>query len=112
MSNPKVTGLRGVELAVPDLAQSAAFYCALWGLEESARDGEAIHLRANGDEHHVLTLRERPSASLLGVHFAATERNAVIALHAKARALGANVIAEPADLPRSGGGGCGFSFRS
>jgi catechol 2,3-dioxygenase-like lactoylglutathione lyase family enzyme len=112
MPNPKITGLRGVELAVRDLAQSAAFYGAVWGLEESAREADAIHLRGNADEHHVLTLRERPAAGLLGVHFAAADRDAVIALHAKARAFGANVAGEPADLPKSAGGGFGFSFKS
>jgi catechol 2,3-dioxygenase len=112
MSNPKVTGLRGVELAVPDLAQSAAFYGAVWGLEECARERDTIHMRANHDEHHVLTLRERPKAALLGVHFAAVDREAVTALHAKAKAFGANVGSEPTELPNSAGGGFGFSFRS
>jgi len=112
MPNPKVTGLRSVELAVRDLNQSAAFYCAVWGLEESAREADTIHLRANADEHHVVTLRERPGAGLLGVHFAAADRDAVTALHAKAKAFGAAVAGEPADLPNSAGGGFGFSFRS
>jgi catechol 2,3-dioxygenase-like lactoylglutathione lyase family enzyme len=112
MPNPKVTGLRGVELAVRDLNQSAAFYCAVWGLEECVREGDTVHLRANGNEHHVLTLRERPTAGLLGVHFAAADRDAVMALHAKAKASGAKVEGEPADLPASAGGGFGFGFRS
>ncbi len=112
MPNAKVTGLRGVELAVRDLAQSAAFYCRVWGLQESARDGDTVHLRANAGEHHVVTLRERPAAGLLGVHFAAADRAAVIALHAKAKAFGAGVKGEPADLPTSAGGGFGFQFHS
>ena len=112
MTNPKVTGLRSVELAVRDLSQSGAFYCAVWGLEESSREADTIHLRANADEHHVVTLRERPAAGLLGVHFAAADRAAVSALHAKAKAFGAKLEGEPADLPASAGGGFGFSFRS
>ncbi len=47
-------------------------------------DGETIHLRANGTEHHAVTLRERPTAGMLGVHFAAMNREAVDALHANA----------------------------
>jgi catechol 2,3-dioxygenase len=35
-----------------------------------------------------------------------------VALHAKAKAFGAGVLGEPADLPREAGGGFGFSFRS
>jgi catechol 2,3-dioxygenase-like lactoylglutathione lyase family enzyme len=112
MIQAKVTGLRGVELGVRDLHQSAAFYHHVWGLEQVAGEGDTMHLRANGDEHHVVTLRERPTAGLLGVHFAATDRAAVTALHAKAKAFGAKVDGEPAELPRSAGGGFGFSFRS
>jgi catechol-2,3-dioxygenase len=112
MINAKVTGLRGVELAVRDLHQSAAFYSQVWGLEPVGGQGHTLRLRGNGAEHHVVTLRERPDPGLLGVHFAADDRDAVVALHAKAKALGAAVDGEPADLPRDAGGGFGFSFRS
>jgi catechol 2,3-dioxygenase-like lactoylglutathione lyase family enzyme len=112
MIQAKVTGLRGVELGVRDLHQSAAFYNVVWGHEQVAGEGDTIHLRANGAEHHVVTLRERPTSGLLGVHFAAADRSAVIALHAKAKAFGAKLDGEPAELPRGAGGGFGFSFRS
>ena len=42
-----------------------------------------------GREHHVVTLRERPRAALLGVHFSAPDRAAVDALHANAKVFGA-----------------------
>jgi len=112
MLNPKVTGLRGVELAVRDLHQSAAFYGCVWGLEPVFAQGDTMHLRGGGAEHHVLTLRERPSSGLIGVHFAATDRAAVDALHAKAEASGVAVLGAPGELPRDAGGGYGFSFRS
>ena len=54
-----------------NLNQSAAFYSRVWGLEPVVSEGDTIHLRANGTEHHVVTLRERPKAGMLGVHFAA-----------------------------------------
>jgi catechol 2,3-dioxygenase len=112
MINAKVTGLRGVELGVGDLHQSAAFYNQVWGLEPVGIDGDTLRLRGNGTEHHVVTLRERQKPGLLGVHFAADDRDAVVALHAKAKAFGTSVLSEPADLPREAGGGFGFSFRS
>ena len=112
MINAKVTGLRGVELGVRDLHQSAAFYSQVWGLEPVGGQGDTLYLRGNGAEHHVVTLRERPAPGLLGVHFAAADRDAVAALHAKAKAFGAAVDGEPADLPRAAGGGFGFSLRS
>src|ERR1700684_2393717 len=74
MINAKVTGLRGVELGVRDLNQSAAFYGQVWGLEPVGGEGDTTYLRGNDAEHHVLTLRERPTPGLLGVHFAVAAR--------------------------------------
>jgi catechol 2,3-dioxygenase len=68
-------------------------------------------MRGTGAEHHVLTLRQRPKASFLGVHFAAADHAAVNRLHAQAKAHGASV-GEPAALPRHDGGGYGFAMRS
>ena len=87
MSNARVTGVRSIELGVRDLEKTAAFYCDVWGLEEASSDGDTIHLRGTGAEHHVLTLRQRPKTSLLAVHFAAVDRTAVDALCAKAKGL-------------------------
>src|SRR6266446_3427857 len=112
MSNAKVTGLRSIELGVTDLSRSAAFYSQVWGLEPVVTDADTIHLRANGSEHHVVTLRERPKTAMIGVHFAANDQTAVDELHAKAKAFGANVTSGPANLPSSGGGGYGFQFRT
>ena len=48
MTNAKVTGLRGIELGVTDLTQSAAFYSHVWGLDPVVSENDTIHLRANG----------------------------------------------------------------
>src|SRR5712692_4468551 len=112
MINAKVTGVRSVELGVTNLTQSVAFYNQVWGLEPVVSEGDTVHLRANGAEHHIVTLRERSKTGMLGVHFTATDRGAVDALHAKAKDFGAAVTSAPADLPRSAGGGYGFQFRT
>jgi len=112
MNNARVTGLRSVELGVTNLSQSAAFYSAVWGLEPVVAESDTIHLRGNGTEHHAVTLRERPTAGLLGVHFAAMTREAVDALHTRAVAQGIAISGAPADLPKSAGGGYGFQFRT
>jgi len=112
MGNAKVTGLRGIELGVTDLHQSAAFYRHVWGLDPVASENDTIHLRANGSEHHIVTLRERPQAGMLGVHFAVNDRAAVDEMHAKAKAFGVAGLGQPTDLPRSAGGGYGFGFRT
>jgi catechol 2,3-dioxygenase len=112
MISSRVTGLRSVELGVRDLRQSAAYYIYVWGLEPVWQMAGTLHLRGNGSEHHVVTLREQPKTGLLGVHFAATDRTAVDALHGKAKGLGVAALSEPAELPGEAGGGYGFSLRS
>ena len=91
MTNARINGLRSIELGVHDLQKSAEFYRRVWALEDVAAEGDTIHLRGTGREHHVVTLRERPRAALLGVHFSAPDRATVDALHAKAKAMGAKV---------------------
>jgi catechol 2,3-dioxygenase-like lactoylglutathione lyase family enzyme len=112
MNTAKITGLRGIELGVTNLDRAAAFYQCVWGLDPVIADNDTVHLRANGAEHHIVTLRERPKASMLGVHFSAPDRHAVDALHDKAKAFGATVTTAPGELPRTAGGGYGFQFRT
>jgi catechol 2,3-dioxygenase-like lactoylglutathione lyase family enzyme len=112
MTNGKVSGVRSIELGVRDLQQSVDFYTKVWALEEVSTDGDAVHLRATGGEHHVLTLRERPKPSLLGVNFASPDRASVDALCAKAKGYGVTVVGEPAALPGAAGGGYGFRFET
>jgi catechol 2,3-dioxygenase len=112
MINARVTGLRNVELGVPDLDKAAAFYRNVWGLEDVVSTGDTLHLRGTGAEHHVLTLRQRPKATFLGVHFAAASHAAVNKLHDQAKAHGATIVSAPGALPRDEGGGYGFAMRS
>lgn len=112
MSDPKISGMRSIELAVHDLKKSAEFYRKVWALEDVAGEGDTLHLRGTGRDHHVLTLRERPRAALLGIHFAAPDRATVDALHAKAKAFGAKVDGAPKLLEGSAGGGYGFRVSS
>jgi len=108
MNDPKINGLRSIELGVHDLSKSAEFYRRVWALEEVSGEGDTLHMRATARGHHVLTLRERPRAGLLGVHFSAPDRATVDALHDKAKAMGAPVGGVPAALEASAGGGYGF----
>src|ERR1700712_3644420 len=108
MTIAQINGLRSIELGVHDLQKSAEFYRQVWALEDVAAEGDTIHLRGTGREHHVITLRERPRAGLLGVHFSAADHATVDALHAQATALGAKAGASAGALEKSAGGGYGF----
>jgi catechol 2,3-dioxygenase-like lactoylglutathione lyase family enzyme len=112
MANGRVTGVRSIELGVRDLHLSAEFYSKVWALEEVSSAADAVHFRATGGEHHVLTIRERPKPALLGVHFAAADRAAVDELCARAKGYGVGVEGEPAPLSGAAGGGYGFRFKT
>lgn len=108
MSQPQINGLRSVELGVHDLQKSAEFYRKVWALEDVSGEGDTLHLRGTSRDHHVLTLRERPRAGLLGVHFSAPDRAAIDGLHAKAKAKGMKLSGPAGELEKSAGGGYGF----
>jgi catechol 2,3-dioxygenase-like lactoylglutathione lyase family enzyme len=108
MNQARIDGLRSIELGVRDVHKAADFYRKVWALEDVAADGDSIHLRATGTDHHVVTLRERPKIGMLGVHFSAPNRATVDALRAQAKAMGAKVEGEPKPLPKTEGGGYGF----
>jgi catechol 2,3-dioxygenase len=110
MSIAQINGLRGVELGVHDLKKSAEFYRKVWALEEVSGEGDTLHLRGTDKGHHVLTLRERPRASLIGVHFSAADRVAVDGLYANAVKIGARIAKAPGELDKIAGGGYGFSL--
>lgn len=112
MTKGKVTGVRSIELGVRDLQQSADFYIKVWALDEVAVDGDGVHLRATGGEHHVLTIRERPKPTLLSVNFAAPDRTTVDQLCAKAKSYGVKVLGDPVPLSGAAGGGYGFRFET
>jgi hypothetical protein len=52
MTEIRVNGLRGVELSVFNLKDTADFYANAWGLSEVAAANGAAYLRAAGNEHH------------------------------------------------------------
>jgi len=62
---PSIAKLGHVSLVTPDLERSVWFFRDVLGLEEIARDGDSIDLRAWGEfEHHSLTLTEGPSSAV------------------------------------------------
>ncbi len=112
MVHARVCGVRSIELGVRDLQKSAEFYNKVWALEEVAAEGGAIHLRATGSEHHVLTIGQQSKPALLGVNFAAPDRAAVDQLCQKAKGYGVQVESDPGPLPAASGGGYGFRLQT
>lgn len=108
MTKARVTGLRGVELAVRSLADSGRYYQDIWGLKAVQRTGDRLYLRGRGQDHHIVVLHERPKAGLVAVNLAAPDTAAVDALYGAAEGLGATVPSKPAALAQEAGGGYGF----
>ncbi|MBP0495179.1 VOC family protein [Pararoseomonas indoligenes] len=99
-----VSGLRSVDLTVPDLDRAVGFYTATWGLDLSAREGGSAWLRATGDDDHVLALHAGARPALRSVTFRAADEAALRRMVAAAEAEGATVLAPPAPLAEPGGG--------
>ena len=56
MKSPWIAGLRSAALNVPDLAAAEAFYTSVWHLAVAGRSADALYLRGNGADHHLLAL--------------------------------------------------------
>jgi len=104
-----ITGLRGVDLGVRDVAAQVRFYTDVWRLAVVAERNGSVYLRGSGAYCHILALHPRGEPALLCVNLAAADRNAVDRLHARVTAAGAPQVgpAAPIDGP---GGGYGFVF--
>jgi catechol 2,3-dioxygenase len=104
-----ITGLRGIDLGVTDVAASTRFYTDTWRLSVAAERDGAVYLRGSGAHHHILSLHRRAQPSLLCLNLAAADRAAVDILHARVKDAGALQLDAPAALAEPGGG-YGFAF--
>ena len=105
----QVTGIRGVDLGVRDVAAAARFFTDVWRLSPVAEKNGAVYLRGSGAHPHILSLHPRAQSGLLCVNLAAATRGDVDKLHAMASAAGAAQIEAPAEITEPGGG-YGFGF--
>src|SRR5690242_2605970 len=104
-----ITGLRGVDLGMTDVAAAKRFFTEIWRLEPVAERDGSVYLRGSGGYHHVLALHPRPAPALLCVNLAAADRAAVDAVHHRVKRSGASSIQAPAPVSEPGGG-YAFSF--
>ena len=109
---PKVDRLLSVSLGVRDLSVSESFYEQIWGLRRVHAASGNTFFGAIGEDHHVVSVTETGHPALLGVRFGASTRASVQAIFDRAVGLGIETLHAPMELPRDGGGGFGFSFKS
>ena len=114
MMNARVTGLRNVELGVPDLDKAAAFYRNVWGLEDVVSTADTLHLRGTGGGHS----RADPAPAAEGdVPRRAFRRRQSRGGQpgsppTRSRRTARRSPARPAALPRDEGGGYGCAMTS
>jgi catechol 2,3-dioxygenase-like lactoylglutathione lyase family enzyme len=106
----RVSDIRYVAYAVPDLDAETDFYLNSWGLKEIGREnGLAYFAAAADDESYVVRLRQDATRRVDLISWAASSRADVDALFAQVQAAGSHVVAEPHELTTLGGG-YGFRF--
>ena len=108
----RVTEIRYVGYAVPDLEAERAFYRDIWGLVEAGeKDGMAHFATCAHDGAYVVRLRGAEQKRIDVIALAADTRADVDALHDKVAAAGCRIIFAPKQLETLGGG-YGFRFFS
>jgi catechol 2,3-dioxygenase-like lactoylglutathione lyase family enzyme len=108
----KVSEIRYVGYAVPDLEAERRFYADKWGLAEVAeRDGLSYFAAAGHDERFVLRLRQADDRRIDVIALAAEHEADVDALFARVKAAQCRIIFAPRGL-EGFGGGYGFRFFS
>ena len=101
----RVSEIRYVGYALPDLQAERAFYRDKWGLQEVGEQDGRVHFAAAGqDEPFVVRLREDPVARVDVIALAAPTRADVDALHQRVLAAGCREIFAPRALATPGGG--------
>jgi catechol 2,3-dioxygenase-like lactoylglutathione lyase family enzyme len=109
---PRVSEIRYVGYAMPDLETERSFYADKWGLRQaSERDGMIYFATEGHDEPYVLRLRPAADKRIDVIALAAASVADVDGLFAKVEDAGCRVIFPPRAL-RQFGGGYGFRFFS
>ena len=100
----RITEIRYVGYAVPDLEAERAFYRDVWGLVDAGeKDGMAHFATCAHQEAYVVRLRGAEQKRIDVIALAAGTRADVDALHGKVAAAGCRIIFAPKQLDTLGG---------
>src|SRR4029079_15377855 len=95
----QVTRLAPVGLQARSLSTQAEFYNDRWGLERVDEFGREMFFRADGPDHHVLTLTEADQPGLHHVALQVPALDDIDRAHEDLLALGVEIVSPPtADL--------------
>jgi catechol-2,3-dioxygenase len=104
MNQCLVTGLRGIEIGVPDLEAAARFYVDTWHLTELTRRPNAVYFRGTGAAHHILTLVQSDRADVRAIEFSVADVAMLDTIAGSIAQHGGTVLNGPAPTQMPGGG--------
>lgn len=104
MTQRLVTGLRGIEIGVPDLELAARFYADTWHLAELTRRPGKVYFRGTGAAHHILTLAQSERADVRAIEFSVADVAHLDTLAQSIVRHGGTVVSGPAPTTMPGGG--------
>lgn len=108
----RVSEIRFVGYAVPDLAAERKFYGDVWGLVEAGEKNGYVHFAAPGhDELYVVRLRQAEQKRIDIIALAAETNADVEGLYRQVKEAGGKIVFAPRTLEGLGGG-YGFQFFS
>ena len=99
-----LTGLRSVDLVVPDLHAAVDFYTAVWGLHPADRRGGAAWLRGTGPDPHLLALHAGDRPAIRSMTFRAAPDTDLHALADRMVGSGAALLDDVGQTDEHGGG--------
>lgn len=99
-----ITGIRSVDLSVPDLDAAVAFYTDTWGLTLADRRDHVAWLRGTGSDAYLLALHADARTAIRSVTFRVAPDRDMAALAKALVAAGATVAGDQAVLDEPGGG--------
>lgn len=99
-----ITGLRSVDLVVPDLPAAIAFYTDVWGLELADHAAGTVWLRGTGSDPHLVALHAGDAAAIGSMTFRVAPDSDPDALAAAMLANGASAVHARRDADDNGGG--------
>ncbi|QUS37406.1 VOC family protein [Falsirhodobacter algicola] len=105
-----ISGLRSVEVEIPDLAAARAFYTGTWGLVEAAQETGSVWLRGSGPDPYILRLTQGARTGVLSITWRAAQNTDLGELRDRMIAAGGVLQDTIGDLADHGGG-TGFSVR-
>lgn len=104
-----ISGLRSVELEVPNIDVATSFYTEVWGLSEAGCEGDYLYLRCEGTDPYAVRLSEGEGPGILSYTLRAVDDIDLGALRSRAIDAGGAADGE-IGLQTDLGGGLGFSL--